>query len=279
MGDGLPVRGLLSGGPVRGRHASRARGARRVESLEEALSYFRPTSEITDSTGWRPNAASRSDARPVRSALAGDEGLRRAGRRYDVLRRRFGRRGDLHAGRAGFRRRPSWPRRSRGLAASWSSSTRAANGALSSIRASQINLGSIGKGRAADVCMERLRELRSGRRAGSRRSEQRAGKRLARRRRMVDRHRRRPPNRPTRGGGPTAQPRPGHLVVTISVVSPRRTTIWAHSRSAVGLAGRRRAAATVLAPTAALADALSTAFFVMGPELSRAYCRPIRKSA
>jgi thiamine biosynthesis lipoprotein len=31
--------------------------------------------------------------------------------------------------------------------------------------------------------------------------------------------------------------------------------------------------ATVAAPTAALADALSTAFYVMGPEASLAYCR------
>jgi thiamine biosynthesis lipoprotein len=30
---------------------------------------------------------------------------------------------------------------------------------------------------------------------------------------------------------------------------------------------------TVVAPTAALADGLSTAFFVMGPESAREYCR------
>jgi thiamine biosynthesis lipoprotein ApbE len=33
------------------------------------------------------------------------------------------------------------------------------------------------------------------------------------------------------------------------------------------------ASATVTAPSAALADALSTAFYVMGPELARAYCQ------
>ena len=31
--------------------------------------------------------------------------------------------------------------------------------------------------------------------------------------------------------------------------------------------------ATAVAPTAALADALSTAFYVMGPQASLAYCR------
>ena len=46
MGHGLPFRGLLSGGPARGRHAGRVDALDRVESLEETLSHFRPTSEI-----------------------------------------------------------------------------------------------------------------------------------------------------------------------------------------------------------------------------------------
>ena len=175
----------------------------------------------------------------------------------------------------------------------------------------RINLGSIGKGYALDVCAERLLALgmtdfllHGGQSsvlargspltadhrfaavpAASPRAEAaQPGSRQVPYPQIpvtdpVGDRRRRSPRPPLRGPRPTAgdrsAPRPGvgDLVGAIPVLSPRRTPLRAYSRSANRPARRGVLSATVAAPTAAMADALSTAFYVMGPEPSLAYCR------
>ena len=74
------------------------------------------------------------------------------------------------------------------------------------------------------------------------------------------------------GRAPAAEPRAGDLGRGVPAVRGRRPGLRPHPRPA-GPASRPHgpASVTVLAPTAAEADALSTAFYLLGPEAAAAY--------
>ncbi len=245
----------------------------RVESLEEALSYFRPMSEITRLNRLAAHCGVEVDADLFDLLSLAMKVCADTGGAYDItsapLWEAWG-----FARRAG--RLPQEAQLAEALSRVGSHLVELDPGRRTvRFRRSgvQINLGSIGKGRAADVCLERLRELgltdvlvhggqSSVRASGSpggdgwsigigdaRRPGRRLGEVRLRNRALGTSSLQ---FQSFRHGGR----RYGHIL------DPRSG--W----PAAGVL-----AATVLAPTAALADALSTAFFVMGPELSRAYCR------
>lgn len=147
----------------------------------------------------------------------------------------------------------------------------------------RINLGSIGKGYALDACGERLRSngMADFLLHGGQSSVLTSGLRL-----------------PSQASDGEAKPRPWEVGIRHPQQPGQRLGIVRLRDRAMGTSGgqfqsfrhrgRRYAhildprsgmpaegvlSATVVAPTAALADALSTAFFVMGPERSLEYCR------
>jgi FAD:protein FMN transferase len=137
----------------------------------------------------------------------------------------------------------------------------------------KINLGSIGKGYALDVCAEHLhaRGMADFLLHGGQSSVLARG---------------RPPATQAWEVGLSDPRRPGHRLAVVRLADRalgtsssqfqsfrhhgRRYTHILDPRS--GMPAEGTLSATVVAPTAALADALSTAFFVMGLEKSLAYC-------
>jgi thiamine biosynthesis lipoprotein len=259
-----------------GRYEDGARAALealdRVETLEEALSFFRPTSEIS-----RLNRLAAHESVAVDADLFGLLSLAvrvcaETDGAYDMT--------SAPLWKAwGFARRAGQLPRDDQLAEALSR----VGGRFVELDAErrtvrfrrtgvEINLGGIGKGHAVDVGIERLREagmtdvLVHGGQSSVRASgspggggwrvgicdARQKGRRLGEIR-LGD-----------RGLGTSSLQfqsfrhggrRYGHIL------DPRS------GRPAEGVLS-----ATVMAPTAALADALSTAFFVLGPERSRAYC-------
>jgi thiamine biosynthesis lipoprotein len=244
-----------------------------VESLEETLSYFRPTSEISRVNQMAAHRPVEVDADLFDLLSLAVNVCADTGGAYDVtsapLWEVWG-----FARRAG--RLPEEGQLAEALARVGSRFVEL-DAHRRTVRFQrpgvQINLGSVGKGRAVDACIERLRGLgmtdvlvhggqSSIRASGSPggagwgigicnpcRRGRRLGEVLLRDRALGTsslqfqsfRHRGR---------------RYGHIL------DPRS-----------GWPAEGVLSATVLAPTAALADALSTAFFVLGPEPSLAYCR------
>jgi thiamine biosynthesis lipoprotein len=248
----------------------------RVESLEEALSYFRPTSEITRLNQLAAHCGVEVDADLFDLLSLAMKVCADTGGAYDItsapLWEAWG-----FARRAG--RLPQEPQLAEALSRVGGHLVELDPGrrTVRFRRAGvQINLGGIGKGRAADVCLERLHELgltdvlvhggqSSVRASGS-------------------------PGSPGGDGWPIGigdARRPGRRLGEVRLrngalgTSSLQFQSFRHGGRRYGHILDPRSgwpaagvlAATVLAPTAALADALSTAFFVMGPEPSRAYCR------
>jgi FAD:protein FMN transferase len=151
----------------------------------------------------------------------------------------------------------------------------------------KINLGSIGKGFALDCCAERLGAL------GMRNFLIQGGKSSAIARDDVQREERSAAaaGRPELGAGwqiGVPHPRqPGKRFGVLRLHNRALGTSSAQFQSfrhqghryghildpRTGLPAENTLSATVLAPSAALADALSTAFFVLGPEASLDYCQ------
>ena len=175
------------------------------------------------------------------------------------------------------RSRSNWPRPAGTSAATWSSWTRRQKTIRFLDPGVQAQPGQHRQG----LCRGSLRRT-AARRAASRISSSRAATAASwptappRRRRptpaaghrrpLAGRRPQSPPPRPAADRAAAERPGPGHLGDAVPVVPAPRTPLRPHPRSPHRLAGRGRASATALAPTAALADALSTAFYVLGPE-------------
>jgi FAD:protein FMN transferase len=253
-----------------------------VESLEERLSYFRPTSQIGQVNRRAAEEPVELDADLFDLVASANQLGRETGGAYDItsapLWEAWG-----FARRAG--RIPS--------GAELTEARRLVGGHLVDLDPARqtirfcrpgirINLGSIGKGYALDVCARHLaaRGMADFLLHGGQSSV------LAR-------------GSPHSAGQPENHPR-DHWEVGIRHLGPggRRLGVIRLADRALGTSatqfqffrhqGRRYghildprtgqpaegvSSVTVTAPTAAMADALSTAFFVMGPELSSDYCR------
>ena len=140
----------------------------------------------------------------------------------------------------------------------------------------RINLGSIGKGYAIDRAVDVIREplvAHLGARAW--RPVEPVRPRLAARpvrRPLGDRPAQPVSARDSAGRAPAAEPRAGDVGRGVPAVRRRRPGVRPHHRPQDRRArASGPASVTVLAPTAADADALSTAFYLLGPEAARDY--------